>query len=150
MQDVVTKQAGGLITRLAGDNPRNSRSLRKFNAGGVVPPRSVSPREAKSKLDARTTTPPKAWRSSEHIDETVENRGSTTPPALNFANYLTIRALTYAVTIVYRPPACLWRRGYLGLRPAPGVADIQVAGLLLVPWIFRPPACLVGGFFIWA
>ena len=46
----------------------------------------------------------------------VESRGSTTPPALNLANYLTIRALTYAVTIVCRPPACFCGRGVTGLR----------------------------------
>ena len=44
----------------------------------------------------------------------VDSRGGTTPPALNFTNYLTIRALTYAVNIVYRPPACRWRRGVHG------------------------------------
>ena len=34
-------------------------------------------------------------------------RGSTTPPALNVDNYLTIRALSYAVSLVCRPPAYL-------------------------------------------
>ena len=36
----------------------------------------------------------------------VDSRGSTTPPALNIANYPTTRALSYADNIVYRPPAC--------------------------------------------
>ncbi|MDE6041359.1 MAG: hypothetical protein K2F99_07260, partial [Muribaculaceae bacterium] len=52
----------------------------------------------------------------------VEGRGRTTPPALNIANYLTIRALSYAVSTVYRPPACLGRR------------DALASGLLRAIW----------------
>ena len=59
--------------------------------------------------------------------EAVDSRGGTTPPALNFTNYLTIRALTYAVTPVCRPPACLWRRG----APASGLLRVDT---LFIPW----------------
>ena len=66
----------------------------------------------------------------------VSGRGGTTPPALKFTNFLTVRGLSPAVNTVCRPPACLWRRGVqasglllatrcLGLRPALDVADFR-------------------------
>ena len=38
-------------------------------------------------------------------------RGSTTPPAYNFANYLTVRRLSPAVNPVCWAPACFWHGG---------------------------------------
>ena len=38
--------------------------------------------------------------------EAVDSRGCTTPPALNIRKLLIIRALSYAVNRVCRPPAC--------------------------------------------
>ena len=109
------KHGGAMQTLLtSGDNPRIIKQIVKFNAGGVVPPRPASTPGVRRGSWAMVTM------------GAVDSRRSTTPPALNFANYPTIRALTYAVYIVYRPPACLlaplqlwppacfWRRGVHG------------------------------------
>ena len=105
------KHGGAMQTLLtSGDNPRIIRKIVKFYAGGVVPPRPASAPGVRRGSWAMVTM------------GAVESRGSTTPPALNSANYPTIRALTYAVYIVYRPPACL-----------------------LAPLQLWPPACFVEG-----
>ena len=62
----------------------------------------------------------------------VDSRGCTTPPALKSANYLTIRALSYAVSLVCRPPACFWTVTFEPVPAMEGLYSLKKDGRVVV------------------